>query len=100
MTDRINKNEERLDSALLSIKKLSEAIEDFKQNQENIELVNKYYGSDSWFKDKEAYEKRRIPMIKAGVLSEDAVWNMLNDIKELVSEMQLIIDNYSKLNNK
>ena len=33
MTDRINKNEERLNSALLSIKKLSEVIEDFKQNQ-------------------------------------------------------------------
>ena len=78
----------------------SEAIEDFKLNQDNIERVNKYYGSDSWFKDKEAYEKRRIPHIKAGVLSEDAVWNMLNDIKDLVSEMQIIIDNYFKLNNK
>ena len=100
MTERISKNEERLDNAIISIKKLSGALENFREQRKNIDLLNKYYGSNSWFKDKEAYEKRKIPRIKAGVLSEDAVWNMLNDIKDILLEMQSTIDEYSKINNK
>ena len=92
MIDRITKNEERLDKALESIKELEKALSNFKENQKNIKLVNKYYGSKNWFKDKEYYEQGKIPKIKAGVLSEDAVWNMLEDIKNLTNEMQNIIN--------
>lgn len=93
MIDRITKNEERLDSALKSIKELEIALENFKNNQKNIQMVSKYYGSKNWFKDKESYEQGKIPKIKAGVLSEDSVWNMLEDIKDLTNEMKSIIDN-------
>ena len=48
------------------------------------------------FKDKEDYENNRIPRIKAGVLSEDAVWNMNEDIDNIIAEMQLIINEYLK----
>lgn len=93
MIDRITKNEERLDSALKVVKELEIALENFKENQKNIKLVSKYYGSKNWFKDKEYYEQGKISKIKAGVLSEDTVWNMLEDIKELTREMQIIINN-------
>ncbi len=96
MIDRITKNEERLDKSLESIKELEKALKKFKENQKNIKLVSKYYGSKNWFKDKESYEQGKISNIKAGVLSEDAVWNMLEDIKDLTREMQIII---SKQNN-
>jgi flagellar biosynthesis chaperone FliJ len=89
--DRISKNEERLDNITKSIKQLEEALSKFKSNKKDINLLNKYYGSDSWFKDKEEYEQNKIPKIKAGVLSEDAVWNMNEDIKALLDEMKLII---------
>jgi flagellar biosynthesis chaperone FliJ len=89
--DRISKNEERLDNIMKSIKQLEEALSNFKSNKKDINLLNKYYGSDSWFKDKEEYEQNKIPKIKAGVLSEDAVWNMNEDIKALLDEMKLII---------
>lgn len=89
--DRISKNEERLDNITKSIKQLEKALYDFKAHKKDINLLNKYYGSDSWFKDKEAYEQNKIPKIKAGVLSEDAVWNMNEDIKALLDEMKLII---------
>lgn len=95
MINRITKNEERLDSILLSLKNLEEAMSDFKSKRKDINLINKYYGSDSWFKDKEAYENNEIPRIKAGVLSEDAVWNMNEYINSVVSEMKSIIKNYS-----
>lgn len=96
MIDRITKNEERLDNILESIKELEKALENFKNNQKNIKLINKYYGSKNWFKDKEYYEQGKISNIKAGVLSEDAVWNMLDDIKYITNEMKMIIKNIEK----
>lgn len=98
MIDRITKNEQRLDSILLSIKRLENALNDFKSISKNISLVNKYYGSKNWFKDKNTFERNKISNIKAGVLSEDAVWNMNEDINDLITEMKAIIVNYSNTN--
>lgn len=96
MIDRISKNEERLDMALSSIENLEKALEDFKKNKKDIKLLNKYYGSKAWFKDKDAFEKKKIANVKAGVLSEDAVWNMNEDISYLISEMKKIVSNYKR----
>lgn len=100
MIERITRNEERLDNILQSIDKLNEALDEFKNNKNNIQLLNKYYGSNNWFKDKEMYEKSLIPKVKAGVLSEDTVWNMLEDINELVKEMEKIVKDYKKEGDK
>ena len=94
MLERISKNEERLDNVLENIKELEGALEKFKSNRKNITLLNKYYGSKNWFKDKELYETNKIEHIKAGVLSEDAIWNMDEDIRELIKEMKKIIKSY------
>lgn len=89
--ERIIKNEERLDNVLISIRNLEDALNNFKINKKNMRLLNKYYGSNNWFKDKETFEKGELIDIKAGVLSEDAVWNMNEDIKDLILEMKSII---------
>ena len=94
MIDRIAKNENRLDSAKESIKLLEEALDLFENNKKNIRLLNNYYGSNNWFKDKENLEKGIIPRVKAGVLSEDEVWNMNEDIKKLIKKMKRIIREY------
>ena len=94
MTDRITKNEERLDNITGIIKELEKALEKFKSNKKDINLLNRYYGSKNWFKDKELYETNKIKHIKAGVLSEDAIWNMDEDIRELIKEMKKIIKSY------
>ena len=96
MIERITKNEERLDSILKSIKDLEEALSRFKANKKNIGLINKYYGSKNWFRDKDNFEQNKIPKIKAGVLSEDAVWDMNEDIKDIILEMKRIISSYEK----
>ena len=96
MIDRISKNEERLDMALSSVENLEKALEDFKKNKKDIKLLNKYYGSKAWFNDKDAFEKKKIANVKAGVLSEDAVWNMNEDISYLISEMKKIVSNYKR----
>lgn len=96
MIERITKNEERLDKLENSIKKMNEALADFESNQKDLVLLNKYYGSKNWFKDKEAYENGKINRIKAGVLSEDAIWNTLSDIDEIILDMKRIITNYER----
>ena len=98
MIDRISKNEKYLDSALLSIDKLEVALALFKSNFDNIDLVNKYYGSKEWFKDKDAFESKKISDVKAGVLGEDTVWNMNESICDLISEMKEIISFFDEKN--
>ena len=97
MINRITKNENRLDNALLSIKELEIALNNFKMNKDTIKQLNKYYGSKNWFKDKDDFESGKISNIKAGVLSEDAVWNMNDDIKDLLNEMKTIIEEYKEV---
>ena len=95
MIDRIVKNEERLDNLLEIIKELELSLEKFKSNKKNLYLLNKYYGSKNWFKDKEMHDKGLIKE-KAGVLSEDAVWNMNEEIDNLIFEMKDVISSFKR----
>ncbi len=94
-TNRITKNEELLDSISSTITETNKALEEFKSIKEKIELLNKYYGSKEWFKDKEDLESGKISNIKAGVLSEDAVWNMNENLSDTLEEMKEIIQYFS-----
>ena len=94
MKNRITKNEERLDSLTQCIKSLKKSLESFKKNKKNQILLNDYYGSKEWFKDKDDFENGKISNIKAGVLSEDAVWNMNEEVRDLIDEMKNIIKDF------
>lgn len=93
--NRISKNEKYLDDIIFSIDKLEDSLTMLKSNLNKIDLINKYYGSKEWFKDKEKHDNGDIH-IKAGVLSEDAVWNMNEDICNLISEMRDIVDIFDR----
>ena len=94
--ERITKNEELLDTINTTIANTNKALEEFKTLKEKIELLNKYYGSKDWFKDKEDFEAGKISNIKAGVLSEDAVWNINEELADTIKEMKEIIQLFSK----
>ena len=94
--ERITENEELLDSISSTIVETNKALEEFKTLKEKIELLNKYYGSKDWFKDKEDFEAGKISNIKAGVLSEDAVWNINEELADTIKEMKEIIQLFSK----
>ena len=100
MIERITDNEERLDKLLESIKTLQKDLDNFKLLHNDLVLINQYYGSKKWFKDKEKYEKGIIKNIKAGVLSEDTVWNMNDDINDLINDMEDIIKLYKERKNE
>ena len=94
MIDRIKKNEERFDRILVCTNELQGALDKFNMIKKDLNLLKKYYYSKNWIMDKESYENGLIDKIKAGVLSEDGVWNMLSDIDEIMIDMKGIIDNY------
>ena len=81
---RIRQMERRRDRALLAVKRLSTALDKWEAVQEDIAVLDKYYGSDDWKQDFADDEAGLLPAaLKRGVLSEDAIWNLLADSKEL-----------------
>ncbi len=92
--NRVELNESRLDSIYKSVSELGNAITNFKNESENFKELNNYYGSNAWFNDIDKYNKGKFGSIKAGVLSEDAVWNLNESISELIKDMEEIINNY------
>ena len=85
--ERIKINEEKFAKILKVSKKLEKSLEEFKMIENILKELNNYYGSPEWFLDKEKYERFEIEQIKAGVLAEDGVWNLICDIKELLMDM-------------
>lgn len=79
---------ERLfDFALKAIKELPMSHEQYKEIEEAIELLSSYYDSDDWKQDYADDEAGRLPKrLKRGVLSEDGIWNLLTNWKELNSK--------------
>lgn len=98
MIERITKNEDRFDKILESVKELELALYNFKNIKKDLSQLTRYYESKNWIKDKEALENNKIPRVKAGVLSEDGVWNMLSDIDSIISDMKKIIKSHEKDN--
>ena len=95
---RIEKNEKRLDSLLDISTKLESDLELFENLINDYYLLNKYYGSNEWFKDKDDLEKGKINNIKAGVLSEDAVWNLNEDVSDIIERMDLLVKQFREKN--
>lgn len=93
---RIEDNEKRLDKLNTTVSNLENDLENFKSLIHDYYLLNDYYGSKEWFKDKDKFEKGKIKNVKAGVLSEDAVWNLDENISETLAKMKEIISLYEK----
>lgn len=79
----------RLDRASAAVMELSAALDKYEDAQEAIALLEAYYGSDEWRKDFADDEAGRLPQdLKRGVLSEDAVWNLLSDNRDLKARIR------------
>ena len=87
--ERIKQMEERFERASKAIKKLSSALDEYEKVQEDLAALSKYYGSKTWKKDFYDDEAGRLPAdLKRGVLSEDGIWNLLEDNKELAKRIK------------
>ena len=88
--------EQYLDRASQAVMKLSAALDDYAEAQSAIRELSAYYGSDDWKQDFADDEQGLLPNeLKRGVLSEDAVWNLLEDSRALNSRMQELLNSSS-----
>lgn len=81
---RIRKMERRLNRASTAVKRLEAALDKWEAVQEDIAALEEYYGSVLWKQDFADDEAGLLPAdLKRGVLSEDALWDLLTACKEL-----------------
>jgi hypothetical protein len=89
---RIEDNEKRLDTLNKVVLSLDKHLDDFEDVIHEYYELNEYYGSKEWLQDKEDFENGKIKDVKAGVLSEDAVWDLDERISDLTTRMSGIIE--------
>ena len=83
-TERIRQMELRMERAAKAVMELSAALENYEAVQEDITALERYYGSEAWKQDYADDEAGLLPAdLKRGVLSEDGIWNLLEDVREL-----------------
>ena len=82
--ERIKQMERQLELAAKAVKGLSDVLAEYEAAQEALRELEVYYGSEEWRQDFADDEAGRLPRdLKRGVLSEDALWNLLDEWKEL-----------------
>lgn len=86
MEDRYNRVRKAVDA-------MYDALEDYLQVQEDIHILDQYDESGQWLKDFEADERGEIPAsAPRGILSEDALYNLLTDISALNAKLSPILN--------
>ena len=82
--ERIKKMEANLTDASQAIIELSVAIEKYAEVLPAVRDLNEYLGSEDWFSDRDADDAGELPAdLSRGVLSEDGIWNVLDDSRQL-----------------
>ena len=88
-TERIEQMERCLDRAETAVKAAEAALVQLEAVKDDVRRLADYYGSALWRKDVEDDEAGLLPPgLKRGVLSEDAVWNLLTRFRELTGTIR------------
>ena len=91
MTDRIGRvtaMEAYLDEAAAAISGLEQALAAYVAVQDKVVELGEYYAGEDWRQDFEADEAGLLPNdLKRGVLSEDALFDLLEDNRNLALEL-------------
>lgn len=76
--------EQSMERASAAVTELSAALRNYAAVQDDLAALNAYYGSDEWKNDFADDEAGLLPAtLKRGVLSEDGLWNLLANHREL-----------------
>ena len=90
--ERIKQMEGCLDRASQAVMHLSAALDEYDEAQDALRQLTDYYGSDVWKQHFAADEAGLLPPdLKRGVLSEDAIWNLFEDVRDLQVRMADIL---------
>lgn len=89
--ERISQMEQRMERAAAAVMSLSAALDRYEEVLEDISALEAYYESATWKQDFADDEAGKLPAdLRRGVLSEDGIWNLLTDARELVERFHTI----------
>lgn len=90
---RIMYMEENLDEISMAVRGLTNALKNYEDIRARLQELSDYYESPLWRRDFEDDEAGKLPTdLKRGVLSEDSVYNLLDENRELLTRMQNLIN--------
>ena len=91
--ERIRHMEQILDTSSEAVSYLAAAMEQYQTILPSLQELAEYYSSPLWRADFEADEAGMLPAdLKRGVLSEDAVYDLLCSHSHLIKELKTIIE--------
>ena len=91
--ERIRRMEQALDTSSEAFSALAAALEKYQAILPSLQELAEYYSSPTWMADFEADETGMLPAdLKRGVLSEDAVYDLLCSHSHLIKELKTIIE--------
>ena len=97
--ERIRLMESYLDEAEQAVNDMQEALDKYVAAQGLLSELNNYLGSEEWNQDYDDDAAGRLPAdLKRGVLSQDGVWNVLDDSRQLNIRMLETLASFLKNN--
>lgn len=89
---RVREMETFLNKSDAAFKALAEALTGYEEILDGYQRLEDYYGGAEWRDDFEADEQGLLPAdLKRGVLSEDAVYDLIYDHKKLLIRMSHLV---------
>ena len=86
---RVTESEHILDKAQQTAAQLESALRAYEEIQDEVKALETYYAGPEWKEDFAADEQGMFPdTLKRGVLSEDAVYNLLERFQEVREDMR------------
>lgn len=90
---RISRMEHNLNEVTEVIQALSLAAEHYTHIQTQLQELSDYYGSAQWFRDYDDDCAGKLPKdLPRGILSEDAIYNMLSDHASVIAMLKKILE--------
>lgn len=81
---RVEEYESKLDRVTTALSELDAALEEYEGVMGDLDDLREYLDSGQWRKDYEVDERGELPEdLKRGVLTEDAIWDLLEREKEI-----------------
>lgn len=87
-TARIEMMENILDDSSAILETVEKALDKLEKNSTAYRRLREYYGSEEWHKDMQAADVDMLPEgLKCGVLTEDAVYDLIGDYNRVAVRM-------------
>ena len=89
--NRIQRMEQNLDEATAALQRISDGLEAYSAVRPQLNELSTYLHSGQWLEDYQADEAGLLPQeLKRGVLSQDALYNLLTEYDRLLTAMKEI----------